>query len=121
MATLMKMPSGLVAHRRWEDIVSMILGAAILVSPMFIEAGLTPTIVAATALAGAAIIVLAALEQLSLRRWEEILELACGVWVMVAPFALNYGGMLRSARRLLCLRSWNSGRTVTATLACRSE
>ncbi|MET0941414.1 MAG: hypothetical protein ABWY13_08625 [Mesorhizobium sp.] len=96
MATLMKMPSGLVAHRRWEDIVSMILGAAILVSPMFIEAGLTPTIVAATALAGAAIIVLAALEQLSLRRWEEILELACGVWVMVAPFALNYGGMLRS-------------------------
>jgi hypothetical protein len=96
MATLNRMPSGLMAHRRWEDIVSMILGAAILVSPMFIPNTVTPTIVAATALAGAAIVVLAALEQLSLHRWEEILELACGVWVMAAPFALNYGGMLRN-------------------------
>ena len=96
MATLMKMPSGLMAHRRWEDILSMILGAAILISPMFVENALTPAVVAATALVGAAIVLLAALEQLSLRRWEEILELACGVWVMVAPFALNYGGMLRN-------------------------
>ncbi len=96
MATLMKMPSGLMAHRRWEDILSMILGAAILISPMFVENALAPAVVAATALVGAAIVLLAALEQLSLRRWEEILELACGVWVMVAPFALNYGGMLRS-------------------------
>jgi hypothetical protein len=95
MATL-RMPSGLMAHRRWEDIVSMILGAAILISPMFIANTATPTIVAFTALAGAAIVVLAALEQLSLHRWEEILELGCGVWVMVAPFALNYGGMLRN-------------------------
>jgi uncharacterized membrane protein HdeD (DUF308 family) len=96
MAMIMRMPSGLMAHRRWEDIVSMILGAAILISPMFIENAVTPTVVAATALIGGAIVVLAAIEQLSLRRWEEILELACGVWVMVAPFALNYGGMLRS-------------------------
>jgi hypothetical protein len=90
------MPSGLMAHRRWEDIVSMILGAAILISPMLFATTVTPTIVAVTAIAGAAIVVLAALEQLSLHRWEEILELACGVWVMVAPFALNYSGMLRN-------------------------
>jgi hypothetical protein len=95
MATL-RMPSGLMAHRRWEDIVSMILGAAILISPMLFANTATPTIVAVTAIAGAAIVVLAALEQLSLHRWEEILELACGVWVMVAPFVLNYGGMLRN-------------------------
>jgi hypothetical protein len=101
MATLSRMPSGLMAHRRWEDIASMILGAAILISPMFIGNTVTPTIVAATAIAGAAIVVLAALEQLALQRWEEILELACGVWVMVAPFVLNYGGMLRSWHILL--------------------
>jgi hypothetical protein len=96
MATLNKMPTGFLTHRRWEDIVMMVLGAAILISPMFVEAVTTPTVVAATAVIGAAIVVLAGLEQLSLRRWEEILALACGVWVMVAPVALNYGGMLRN-------------------------
>lgn len=96
MATLNKMPSGLMAHRRWEDILSMILGAAILISPMFITPAASPLVMTVTALAGAAIIVLAGLEQLSLRRWEEILELALGVWVMIAPVALNYGGTLRT-------------------------
>jgi hypothetical protein len=96
MATLNKMPTGFLTHRRWEDILMMVLGAAILISPMFVETVTTPTVVAATAVIGAAVVVLAGLEQLSLRRWEEILALACGVWVMVAPVALNYGGMLRN-------------------------
>ena len=96
MATLNDMQSGLMAHRRWEDILSMILGAAILISPMFMEPAASPTVMTVTALAGAAIVVLAGLEQLSLRRWEEIMELALGVWVMIAPVALNYGGMLRT-------------------------
>lgn len=95
MATLNDMQSGLMAHRRWEDILSMILGAAILISPMFIDPPASSTVMAATALAGAAIVVLAGVEQLALRRWEEIVELALGVWVMVAPVALGYGGMLR--------------------------
>jgi hypothetical protein len=101
MATLNKMPTGFLTHRRWEDILMMVLGAAILISPMFVEAVTTPTVVAATAVIGAAIVVLAGLEQLSLRRWEEILALACGVWVMVAPVALNYGGMLRNCHIVL--------------------
>lgn len=96
MATLNSMQSGLMAHRRWEDILSMILGAAILISPMFMEPAASPTVMTVTALAGAAIVVLAGVEQLALRRWEEIMELALGVWVMVAPVALNYGGMLRT-------------------------
>jgi hypothetical protein len=90
------MQSGLMAHRRWEDILSMILGAAILISPMFIGPAPSPTVMTVTALAGAAIVVLAGVEQLALRRWEEITELALGVWVMIAPVALNYGGVLRT-------------------------
>jgi len=96
MATLDKIPSALMAHRRWEDILSMILGAAIMISPMVIDATATPTVIAITGVVGAAIFVLGALEQLSLRRWEEFLSLLCGIWVMVSPFVLNYGGMLRN-------------------------
>lgn len=97
MATLNKMPSGMIAHKRWEDILSMILGALILISPMFVAAGTTAsTVVTATALIGAVIVVLAGLEQIWPNRWEEFLELLCGAWVVAAPFVLNYGGPLRN-------------------------
>ena len=96
MATLHIMgPMGLIQHRRWEDIMLMILGAAILASPMFVDAAGNTTMVAATAIIGAAIVVLAGLEQLILRRWEEFLTLFCGVWVMASPFTFEYGGTLR--------------------------
>ncbi|NIV40445.1 MAG: hypothetical protein GWN58_66905, partial [Anaerolineae bacterium] len=35
------------------------------------------------------------LELMSLQRWEEHLELACGVWVVLSPVLLGYDGMLR--------------------------
>src|SRR5262245_54603044 len=96
MATLDRIGSlGLFQHRRWEDIVLMILGAAIMVSPMFINGAGDRRMVVATAVVGAAIVVIAGVEQLALRRWEEFLVLICGLWVMASPFALNYVGPLR--------------------------
>lgn len=87
---------GLTQHRRWEDIVSMILGVGIIVSPMvFGNAGM-PKMVAATAVVGAVVVVLAGLEQVFLRRWEELLSLLCGAWMIVSPFFFQYGGALRS-------------------------
>ena len=38
---------------------------------------------------------LAILELMSLQRWEEILEFACGGWIIASPFVLQYGGDLR--------------------------
>lgn len=85
----------LVEHRRWQDILVMILGAAILVSPMF--GGITGNtmMMVTIALAGAAILILGGVEQLFLRRWEEFLTLLCGIWVMLAPYVLEYGAPLR--------------------------
>jgi hypothetical protein len=85
----------LVEHRRWQDIVVMVLGAAILVSPMF--GGITGNtmMMVTIALAGAAILILGGVEQLFLRRWEEFLAFLCGVWVMLAPYVLEYGAPLR--------------------------
>lgn len=96
MATLDRMGSlGLTQHRRWEDILSMILGALIIVSPLWFKETSMPTMMAVTALVGAAIVVMSGLEQIFLRRWEEILSLFLGIWMMVQPFVFHYGAPLR--------------------------
>lgn len=96
MATLNRTGWGLIEHRRWEDIVTMILGAAILVSPMFADPTGNTTMIATTAIVGAAIVILGGLEQIFLRRWEEFLLLLGGVWMMLSPFVLEYAGTLRN-------------------------
>lgn len=95
MATRIMGSLRLVEHRRWQDIVVMILGAAILVSPMFGNATGNTLMMVTIALAGAAILILGGVEQLFLRRWEEFLAFLCGVWVMLAPYVLEYGAPLR--------------------------
>jgi uncharacterized membrane protein len=90
---------GLMEHRSWEDILMMILGFVILISPMFRffgETGGDRRVVGITALVGAAIIVLSGLEQYALRRWEEFLVLVAGVWMIISPYVLNYTGTLRT-------------------------
>lgn len=95
MATRIMGSLRLMEHRRWQDIVVMILGAAILVSPMFGDTTSNTMMVVTIALAGAAVLILGGVEQLFLRRWEEFLAFLCGAWVMLAPFVLEYGGPLR--------------------------
>lgn len=90
---------GLMEHRSWEDIVTMILGFVILISPMFRffgDAGGDRRVVGITALVGAAIIVLSGMQQYALRRWEEFLVLAAGIWMIISPYVLHYGGTLRT-------------------------
>lgn len=90
---------GLMEHRSWEDILTMILGFIIMISPLFRffgDAGGDQWVIGITALVGAAIIVLGALEQYALRRWEEILMLVAGIWMIISPYVLNYTGTLRT-------------------------
>ena len=92
-------PGGFMEHRSWEDILTLILGLVIVVSPLlhfFGDAGGNRTVIGLTALVGAAIVVLSGLEQFSLRRWQEYLVLICGAWMVIQPFVLRYGGTLRT-------------------------
>ena len=122
MATLDRMGSmGLFEHRRWEDIALMILGAAILVSPMFVDSAGNTTMVAATALVGAAIVVLAGLEQLCLAALGGIPGVVLRCLGDGVAIRLEYGercgpGISGLARPWPPLRSWNSGRIATAAL-----
>lgn len=91
----------LTQHRGWEDVCSAILGVLIVLSPALAgaEAGVALTISAG--LAGVIITMLALIELMSLERWEEVLELAAGLWVVLSPLVFDYGGTLRGAHFLL--------------------
>lgn len=43
----------------------------------------------------------ALLELMSLERWEEILEMAAGLWMVLSPPVLGYDGTLRVAHFVL--------------------
>lgn len=84
-------------HRGWEDFCSAGLGVLILLSPILIGAEATTAIIISAGLVGILITMLALLEIMSLQRWEEVLELLCGLWVVASPLVFNYGGTLRLA------------------------
>src|SRR5215467_7120835 len=78
------------AHRTWEDGVSLMLGIMIGLSPWFYDEPVVPVVVLNSALIGLTVLALAQLELVRLRRWEEIAQLGCGVFLSVSPFIFHY-------------------------------
>ena len=79
-------------HRTWEDGLGLLLGIVIGLSPwLYEEASVVPAVVLNSAATGLAVLALAQLEILRLRRWEEVAQLICGVWLIASPFAFDYG------------------------------
>jgi SPW repeat len=84
-------------HYVWEDCVSMGLGALIVLTSWMVgDAGDQATAVNAVVV-GILVLALGVSEFLDLRRWEEGLEAACGLWLMASPFIFGYAdtGLLR--------------------------
>jgi hypothetical protein len=77
-------------HRSWEDWLGMLLGVMIVLSPWFAgrAAGELPVLNAIAV--GAAVLLLAESELVDLHRWEETLELLCGLWLIASPFVFEY-------------------------------
>ena len=83
-------------HHTWEDWFGMALGVLIGLSPWIAERpeGELPMLNAIAV--GAAVLLLVETELVDLHRWEETLELLCGVWLIASPFVFGYaaaGGM----------------------------
>ena len=85
------------SHYVWEDIVSMALGAVIVATAWLVGDAGSQTIAANATLVGILVMALGASEFLDLRRWEEGLEAACGVWLIASPIIFGYAdfGTLR--------------------------
>jgi hypothetical protein len=84
-------------HYVWEDCVSMILGTLIVLTSWIVGDVGNQTIAANAAIVGILVLALGASEFLDLRRWEEGLETACGLWLIASPFIFDYAdaGTLR--------------------------
>ncbi len=87
--------SWITEHRRWEDFLSAAIGVLVVLSPSLAAGSAATVVTISTGFVGVMIVALAMLELMSLQRWEEVLELICGAWVIASPFVLNYGGQLR--------------------------
>ena len=78
-------------HRTWEDWVGMALGVLIGLSPWI--AGQSEQVPMLNAIVvGAMVLMLAEMELVDLHRWEESLELLCGLWLIASPFVFGYAG-----------------------------
>ena len=84
-------------HRSWEDWFGMLIGVLIGISPWLAEQQSDPAVMWNAVLVGALVLVLAQLEYVSLQRWEEIGEIALGLWLIASPFIFGYAeaGSLR--------------------------
>ncbi len=90
-------------HRSWEDWAGMLLGVLIVVSPWFpfskpdVIDSERSTMILNTFVVGLMVFGLAQLEYVALQRWEEVGEVALGLWLIASPFILGYSGdeMLR--------------------------
>ncbi len=77
-------------HYLWEDIMSMGLGALIIMTSwLFGDVG-NQMAAANAAIVGLVVVALGAAEFLDLCRWEEGLETACGLWLIASPFIFGY-------------------------------
>ena len=87
-------------HYGWEDCVSMALGALIVLTSWLVGDGGNQTVAVTTInalIVGLLVLALGASEFVDLRRWEESLETACGLWLIASPFVFGYAdaGTLR--------------------------
>ena len=90
-------------HRTWQDGMGLLFGMAIGLSPYMVGEVSDISAVLNAAFSGLAILLIAQLELVHLRRWEEVLELMLGIWVVASPFVFGYagGGSLRAAHWVL--------------------
>ena len=85
-------------HRTWEDWLGMLLGVLIVLSPWF------PTqasqeiaadrgyVILNTFAVGIIILCLGQLEYVALQRWEEVVEIVLGLWLIASPYMFGYSG-----------------------------
>jgi hypothetical protein len=85
-------------HRTWEDWFGMLLGVLIVVSPWFpfsnheVMDAERSTMILNTFVVGMLVFGLGQLEYVALQRWEEVGEIALGLWLIASPLILGYSG-----------------------------
>lgn len=79
-------------RNRWQDWAMLVLGAWLVVSPFWMDAYASVSSVAAwnAYVLGALVIAMSWAALVRPQRWEEWLNLAAGIWLIIAPFLLGF-------------------------------
>jgi len=77
-------------HRTWQDWLGMGVAVLIGLSPWLADQQMNQAVMLNAVFVGAVALVLAELEIVNLRRWQEIGEILCGLWLAASPFVLGY-------------------------------
>src|SRR6516225_2860554 len=85
-SAIMAIKDILKSHRTWEDGVGLLMGLIVGLSPWFYDEPKVPAVLLNSALTGLAVLALAQLELVHMRRWEEVAQLGCGLWLLASPF-----------------------------------
>lgn len=83
-------------HRTWEDWVGMLLGVLIGLSPWLAGQQDHAVVMWNATLVGALVLALAIFELADLNRFQEMVGIALGLWLIASPFTFGYadGGAL---------------------------
>ncbi len=81
------------SHRSWEDWLSIGLGLVIMLAPWIVNEISNQAAVVNAAVAGIVIVLLAELDLVKFRRWAEVSQIVCGIWVVASPFIYGYSGI----------------------------
>lgn len=86
-------------HRTWEDWCGMLLGVLIVLSPWLSTQTGQETggaersyVILNTLTIGILVFGLAQLEYVALQRWEQVAEVAAGLWLIASPYMFGYSG-----------------------------
>jgi len=80
------------AHREWQDWFGVVLGVLILVSPFMIEESVPGMVMLNAVMVGLVVTVISQFQIFGPTAWEEIVNAACGLWLIASPLAFGYGG-----------------------------
>lgn len=79
-------------HPTWLDWLGMGLGVLIGFTPWLVGETVDDAVLMNTILIGVLVLALSGFELVQLRRWEELAEIACGVWLIALPYIHGYSG-----------------------------
>lgn len=84
-------------HQTWEDGVALLLGLTVGLAPWLCWETSNGAAIVNSAISGLAVLMLAQLELVHFRRWEEKALLICGIWIAASPHVFGYAqtGQLR--------------------------
>jgi hypothetical protein len=77
--------------RHWQDWADLLLGLAVLASPWLLGFAEVPAPMWNAVIVGVAIVLLSAFAIAHLEPWEEWLNIALGLWLIVSSWVLDYG------------------------------